>query len=48
MIMLGRYGYDSRVNGGWDYLKWAGLVRSGNSVRCARGKPSQRGHLNIQ
>jgi hypothetical protein len=38
MIMLGRYGYDSRVNGGWDYLKWAGLVRSGNSVRCSRGK----------
>jgi hypothetical protein len=22
MIMLGRYGYDSRVNGGWNYLKW--------------------------
>lgn len=42
MIMLGRYGYDSRVSGGWDYLKWAGLVRSGNSVRCSRGKTVAR------
>lgn len=38
MIMLGRYGYDSRTNGGWDHLKWAGLVRSGNAVRCSRGR----------
>lgn len=38
MIMLGRYGYDSAVNGGWNWLKWVGLVRSGNSVRCARGR----------
>lgn len=40
MIMLGRYGYDSRTSGGWDYLKWAGLVRSGNAVRCGRGRTS--------
>lgn len=38
MIMLGRYGYDSATNGGWNWLKWVGLVRSGNSVRCARGR----------
>ncbi|MFP2467652.1 DUF6453 family protein [Pseudescherichia vulneris] len=42
MIMLGRYGYDSTVSGGWDYLKWAGLVRSGNSVRCGKGKMNAR------
>ncbi len=38
MIMLGRYGYDSSTNGGWDWLKWAGLMMSGNSVRCSRGR----------
>lgn len=38
MIMLGRYGYDSRNSGGWDFLKWAGLIRSGNSVRAGRGR----------
>lgn len=35
MIMLGRYGYRSRPSGGWNRLKYAGLVMSGNSVRCA-------------
>lgn len=40
MIMLGRYGDDSSLSGGWDYIKWAGLVRSGNSVRCGKGKVS--------
>ncbi|MBB1199595.1 hypothetical protein EGM70_04665 [Enterobacteriaceae bacterium 89] len=38
MIMLGVFGYDSSVANGWDYLKFAGLVRNGNSVRCGRGK----------
>lgn len=38
MIMLGRYGYDSSTANGWNYLKWAGLVRDGNSIRCGRGK----------
>lgn len=38
MILLGRYGFDSAVSGGWDYLKWAGLIRNGNSVRCGRGR----------
>lgn len=40
MIMLGRFGYDSSVASGWDWLKFAGLVRSGNVVRCGNGKVS--------
>jgi hypothetical protein len=38
MILLGRYGYNSEVSGGWDYIKWAGLIRSGNLVRAGRGR----------
>ncbi|MFV7475727.1 DUF6453 family protein [Enterobacter pseudoroggenkampii] len=38
MILLGRYGYNSEVYTGWDYLKWAGLIRSGNLVRAGRGR----------
>lgn len=38
MIMLGRYGFQSIRADGWSRLKWAGLVRSGNVVRCARGR----------
>lgn len=38
MIMLGVYGYDSNTNGGWDYMKLAGIVRSGNAIRCGRGR----------
>ncbi|HFR4133210.1 DUF6453 family protein [Raoultella ornithinolytica] len=37
-VMLGRYGYDSTVSGSQDYLKWAGLMMSGNYVRCAKGR----------
>jgi hypothetical protein len=48
MIMLGRYGYDSAVNGGWNWLKWVGLVRSGNSVRCARGRSRHNGQQHTQ
>lgn len=40
MIMLGRFGYDSTVASGWDWLKFAGLVRTGNVVRCGKGKVS--------
>lgn len=40
MVLLGRWGFDSSTNGGWDYLKWAGLVMVGNSVRCGKGKVS--------
>lgn len=40
MIMLGRFGYDSSLSGGWDWLKYAGLVRTGNVVRCGKGKVS--------
>lgn len=40
MIMLGRFGYDSSLAGGWDWLKYAGLVRTGNVVRCGKGKVS--------
>ncbi|WP_239981952.1 DUF6453 family protein, partial [Cronobacter sakazakii] len=32
-IMLGRYGAQTDVAGGWCYAKYQGLVRSGNSVR---------------
>lgn len=42
MVMLGRFGYDSATNGGWDFLKWVGLIRSGNLVRCAKGKTQTR------
>lgn len=38
MILLGRYGYNSEVYTGWDYIKWAGLIRSGNLVRAGRGR----------
>jgi hypothetical protein len=38
MILLGRYGYNSEVYTGWDYMKWAGLIRSGNLVRAGRGR----------
>lgn len=38
MILLGRYGYNSEVYTGWDYLKWAGLIRNGNLVRAGRGR----------
>lgn len=34
---LGRFGYSRDKQGGWWYLKFAGMVRSGNSVRLARG-----------
>lgn len=37
-VMLGRYGYDSTVSGSQDYLKWSGLMMSGNSVRCSKGR----------
>lgn len=40
MIMLGRFGYDSSLASGWDWLKFAGLVRTGNVVRCGKGKVS--------
>lgn len=40
MIMLGRFGYDSSLAGGWDWIKYAGLVRTGNVVRCGKGKVS--------
>ena len=40
MIMLGRFGYDSSLAGGWDWLKYAGLVRTGNVVRCGKGTVS--------
>ncbi|EPS0645641.1 DUF6453 family protein, partial [Cronobacter malonaticus] len=36
-IMLGRYGAQTDVAGGWCYAKYQGLVRSGNSVRVGRG-----------
>lgn len=38
MVMLGRYGYYSNTNNGWAYIKWAGLIMSGGSVVCGRGK----------
>ncbi len=38
MILLGRYGYNSEVYTGWDYLKWVGLIRNGNLVRAGRGR----------
>ncbi|WWS21290.1 membrane protein [Klebsiella phage vB_KpS_KW1.1] len=37
MILLGRYGFRSRVSGGRCRAKFAGLMMSGNSVRCASG-----------
>ncbi|CCJ88172.1 hypothetical protein BN132_100 [Cronobacter turicensis 564] len=36
-IMLGRYGAQTDISGGWCYAKYQGLVRSGNSVRVGRG-----------
>lgn len=38
MILLGRFGFNSEVYGGWDYIKWVGLIRSGNMVRAGRGR----------
>lgn len=37
MILLGRYGFRSRVSGDRCRAKFAGLMMSGNSVRCASG-----------
>ncbi|EOC1568771.1 hypothetical protein ACI1AR_004224 [Cronobacter dublinensis] len=36
-IMLGRYGAQTDVAGGWCNAKYQGLVRSGNTVRVGRG-----------
>ncbi|EKK7713507.1 hypothetical protein PO816_000347 [Cronobacter dublinensis] len=36
-IMLGRYGAQTDITGGWCYAKYQGLVRSGSSVRVGRG-----------
>ncbi|MOA40244.1 hypothetical protein D3C78_1620990 [compost metagenome] len=38
MILLGRYGFNSEVYTGWDYIKWVGLIRNGNMVRAGRGR----------
>lgn len=38
MVLLCNYGYDSSLSGGWDNLKLAGVVRSGNRIKCGRGK----------
>jgi hypothetical protein len=46
MILLGRYGYNSEVYTGWDYMKWAGLIRSGNLVRAGREEMPLHGHRN--
>lgn len=36
-ILLGRYGAQTDISGGWCYAKYQGLVRSGNVVRVGRG-----------
>ncbi|ELY2768844.1 hypothetical protein SMC44_004426 [Cronobacter malonaticus] len=36
-IMLGRYGAQTDISGGWCYAKYQGLVRTGNAVRVGRG-----------
>ncbi|EOC1326637.1 DUF6453 family protein [Cronobacter turicensis] len=36
-IMLGRYGAQTDISGGWCYAKYQGLVRAGNAVRVGRG-----------
>ncbi len=38
MVPLGRYGYSSQTDGGWDYLKYAGLMMNGNQVKCGGAK----------
>lgn len=38
MVMLGNYGYDSAVSGGFDFMKILGIVRNGNTISLGRGK----------
>lgn len=37
MVLIARYGYDSRVSGSWCRAKFAGVMMSGDSIRCGRG-----------